>query len=335
MDSLLRARLEKLAENVRRMKGRFALRGALLKRLAALLCALQDKDIDPDAVRECMELIRKQTGPLSSFRGYAQLPLAAMLSLEGGRESRLEHTLDVYRRMRDAGFRASHLTAIAAHLVAEYAKKGQTGRAVERAAQFYRGMKKKHVLLTGRDDYVFAAVLGLADLSVETGLARMAEICDALKPEFGAGQGLQAAAQVLALGGNARESIRRMRALRDAFRRKGLSLGRRHALAVLAVLALLPDPEEELARDTQRAFEFLRNRPGFGRWSITKRELLLHAAAAVASVRADAAVRAAAASAAPVDPAHILIAQQAAAMTAAVTAAAAAASAAAAAAASS
>ena len=58
-------------------------------------------------------------------------------------------------------FRASDYLVIAAYQIAAHTPYDQYATAIERTEAFYEGMRAKHRFLTGRDDYIFAAMLVL------------------------------------------------------------------------------------------------------------------------------------------------------------------------------
>lgn len=125
-------------------------------------------------------------------------------------------------------------------------------------------------------------MLGLSDISIETGLTGMERLYASLKPEFLSGNAVQALTQVLVLGGDNPDMVKRVLTLRDAFRARGIRLDREYTLPSLGVLSLLPADEESLARNTASSYDFLRGQQGFGIWSVTKQELLIFSSALVA-----------------------------------------------------
>ncbi|QQZ63304.1 DUF4003 family protein [Paenibacillus sonchi] len=281
-ESSYTARLELFAQNAQRVKKDFAWKNAQVNRLAALLYTAENKIADSDAIRASFELIKEHTGSFSSFRSTSAIGLAALLSLSASQEKQLVDTLAVYELLKDAKFRGSDHLVIAAYQIAVNTASDQYLQTVERAKAFYDGMKARHPFLTGRDDYIFAALLGLSGIPVESGLQRMEELYAALKPEFLSGNSVQALTQVLVLGDNASETVSQVLALRDAFRARGLRLDKEYTLSSLGVLSLLPCVHEDIVNGVSETYEYLRTQKGFGNWSITKQELLLLSAALVA-----------------------------------------------------
>ena len=276
------ARLELFADNAQRIKKAFAWQNALVTRLAALLYTAEGKAADPEAIRAGQDLIKENTRMFSSFRGNSAITIATLLSLSGEQEPRLTNTLAVHELMKDSKFRTSDYLVVAAYQIAAHTPPDQYIRTVERAKAFYDGMKVRHRFLTGQDDYIFAAMLGISDIEVKRGVERMEELYAELKPEFFSGNSVQALTQVLVLGEDTPEPAARVLALRDAFRAQGLRMDKEYTLSSLGVLSLLPYDQESIVNDVAGTFEFLRTQKGFGNWSITKQELLLLSASLVA-----------------------------------------------------
>ncbi|MEK4472326.1 DUF4003 family protein [Paenibacillus sp. FSL R7-0048] len=276
------ARLELFADNAQRIKKAFPWQNAMVNRLAALLYAVEDKVADDEAIRASYELIKESTGIFSQFRGTSVISIAALLSLSDEKETLLANTLAVYDLMKEAKFRASDYLVVAAYQIAANETSDQYQRTVERAKLFYDSMKAKHRFLTGQDDYIFSAMLGLSDIDVESGVDRMEQLYVTLKPEFMSGNSVQALTQVLVLGEEALQAADRVLALRDAFRAQGIRLDKEYTLSSLGVLSLLPCNKEDIVTDVSETYEFLRTKKGFGNWSIGKQELLLLSSALVA-----------------------------------------------------
>lgn len=276
------ARLELFVDNAQRVKKGFAWKNAQVNRLAALLYTAENKIADSDAIRSSYELIKEHTGSFSSFRSTSAISIAALLSLSVEQEKLLTNTLAVYELLKDAKFRGSDYLVIAAYQIAVNTSSDQYQKTVERTKAFYDLMKAKHPFLTGRDDYIFAAMLGLSGIEVKRGVERMEQLYAALKPEFLSGNSVQALTQVLVLGEDASAAADHVLALRDAFRARGLRLDKEYTLSSLGVLSLLPCGQEDIVNDVSDTCEYLRTQKGFGNWSITKQELLLLSAALVA-----------------------------------------------------
>ncbi|MEO2205523.1 DUF4003 family protein [Paenibacillus pabuli] len=276
------ARVELFVSNVQLIKKSFKWQNPMMHRLAALLYAAENKTADGEAIRQSHDLMKQNTNLFSVFRGNSAISIAAMLSLTTDQESKMADTLHVYDLMKQIKFRTSDFLAAAAYQIAAQATPDQFQYTVERAKAFYDQMKAKHRFLTGQDDYIFAAMLALSDLDVESGVARLEQLYRELKPEFSPGNSVQALTQVLVLGDDNPESSARVLALQEAFRKRSIRLDKTYTLSSLGVLSLLPVNQDTLVDQVQETVDWLREQKGFGAWSITKQELLLFSSALVA-----------------------------------------------------
>jgi hypothetical protein len=272
-------RLRLFAANVQDIKGEFVWQSPMIKHLAALLYAIKDKAVDNEAIRQSYEMLKANTGLFSMFRGNSALNIASMLSLSSSGETLLREVLEVYDLLKATGFWASDYLVVAAYQIASTAGPEGCQPAVAKTKALYDGMKAYHPLLTSSDDYIFATMLGLSDVEISAGLARMEKLFRMLKGSFFSGNGVQALAQVLVLSDQPDAAIKRILALRQALRYAGLKMESQYTMSVLGVLTLLPGTPEAIVCDLVETFEFLRGQKGFSAWSFSKQELELYAAA--------------------------------------------------------
>ena len=286
MNDAVQNKVALFAENVRGTKGEFIWQDPLSKRLTALLYAQAGRSIDCEAIRQCHDLIKQNTGVFSAFRGDMALCVAALHSLSPGPQELLGKTLEVYDRLKGAKFRASDFLAIAACQIAIQADESQFTNIATRARAFYDGVKARHFFHTGQDDYIFAAMLGLSDLDVDSGTEQIERYYTRLKDEFWDKNSVQALAQVLVLCASCDDVENRVLSLRDALRIQKIKLDKSYTLSSLGVLALLPVEIETIVRDISDAQITLREQRGFGSFSVSTQELLLYVSSLVASAHA-------------------------------------------------
>jgi hypothetical protein len=285
MTEAMERRLGLFVEDAAIVKRGFKWQRLQMRQVAALLYTAEGKTVDTAAIRRSYELIKANTGLFSMFRGNTILALATLLSLNEAGEIRMSDTLRVYDLLKEARFWGSDYLVVAAWQIASNTDYGKYEAVVGKMRAYYDGMKGLHPLLTGSDDTIYAAMLGLSDVDAVAGVERMERLYRELKPEFHSGNGVQALSEVLVLGDQTAESIGRVRALRQSLRYKGLKMENPQTLPSLGILALLPGTAEEIVHDVAEAFWFLRAQKGFGAWSVTKQEVLLYAAALAAYER--------------------------------------------------
>jgi len=320
-------RLMLFAANAQTIKKGFTWQGPLVKRLAALLYALDNKPVDCEAIQASHNLIKNSTGLFSTFKGNMSLCIAAMLSLREDREELFRNTLAVYESLKQAKFRASDYLVVAAYQIAANSPKERHQQAVSSARAFFDAMKARRRFHTGHDDVIFAAMLGLSGRDPIQGAEKIEQFFQRLKKEFWSGNSVQALSQILVLGDKCEEAVQHILDLRDTLRGQKVRLDKTYTLPALGVLALLPIDGGVLAQDILEAQAFLRAQKGFGAFSVTSQELLLYAAAIISSSYADGMVNAITTASVSTSIASIIIAQQMA-MISAITASSAAASAA-------
>jgi hypothetical protein len=257
-------------------------------------------------------MIKSSAGVFSAFRGNMSLCIAALLSLSDNPERLLGEAIKVYDLLKKVKLRASDYLAVAAYQIAAGADPDNCTAVIERTRAFYDGMKTHHWFYTGQDDYIFAAMLGLSDLDVNTGVERIEQLYTRLKDEFWDKNSVQALSQVMVLSGTSDATTGRVLALRDTLKAQKLRLDRSYTLSSLGILALLPLDIEIIVRDIDEAQTFLRAQKGFGSLSVDKQELLLLAAAIVSWEYADSAKGGVLAATLSTSITNIIIAQQAA-----------------------
>ncbi len=272
MNDAAKNKLDLFADNVRRMKKDWKWQSDLIKRFVALLYAQEGKAVDRDALKTCHTMIKQNTGAFSAFRSNLALALAALLALSTRPQTLFSDVLKVYDLLKRERFRASDYLAVAAFQIAIQTKPLAYEPVVLRTRAFYQGMKDQHYFLTGQEDHVFAAMLGLSDLALEDGLAGIEGLYQRLKREFKNKNSVQALAQVLVLGGSDERTLDRLLVLRDQFRAQKIKLDRPYTLPLLGIFAMLPQAIETLVSDFHDAQQQLRRYKGFGPWAITAQE---------------------------------------------------------------
>lgn len=269
--------------NTMEAKSQFIWQGTLTKKLMALLYTAENKRLDGENIKDCHRLLKMNTGVFSMFRGNSAYNIATILSLKSDKERLLKNTLDVYDRMKSVKLRSSDYLTIAALLIASQTSEENFSKVIHRTREFYDGMKSNHIFITGEDDYIFSAMLGLSDIDTKSGTEQMEQLYQRLKPIFGSRNGLQSLTQILLLGGYSEESLLKVTELNHAFKSENLRLDKRETIASLGVLSLLPIHKNDIVTSVKEAYEYLRRQNGFGVLSTTKQEVLLYACA-IASV---------------------------------------------------
>ena len=327
MNQSMMNRLDLFVSNSETLRKGFKWRDGGARRLAALICTLEGKMVDTQAILESTDMIKQNTRLFSMFRGNMNLVIAAKLSLTGNHEQLFSNTLELAEKLKNAKFRSSDYLAVGAYVIASHTTQDNYDNTIVRARTFYDAMKKESWFRTGQDDYIFSIMLGLSDIDPVVGAARIQELYGQLKPEFklAGANSVQALCQMLTLGGKTDEALEHLLCIRNTLRGQRIKLDRTYTLPSLGALSLLEIDGDVLADQLLEAQRYLRKQKGFSSFSILTQELLLFSSAIILSVYAED-MPSEAMAATSTSIINIIIAQQIAIMIAATTAATAAAS---------
>ncbi len=241
---------------------------------ANLFCA---RDIVPEAekLRACRDLINRNTGIFSSFRGNIRIPLACMLSMEADPEGKFQQAQELYKGLKQYFFSSDYL-ALAAFLLTDY---DCTEERLSRGKAIYRRMKDEHPFLTSSEDSIFAVLMAWSDQDDDTMINDMEACYRLLKDRFHDSDCVQTMTHILAMEkGNAVTKCDRVFTLYDTIAKHGGKYGKHYELATLAALAMLNADPDALAQDMMEADAFLAAQKGYGFWGIDAKKRLMHAA---------------------------------------------------------
>ena len=275
MKDTLQARCQRFIEARDMIKNTFRWESSYLPPVCAnLFCA---KDILPEEekLRACRDLINRNTGIFSSFRGNIRIPLACMLSMEADPEGKFQQAKDLYQALKQYFFGSDYL-ALASFLLTDYECSEER---LGRGKKIYRMMKDEHPFLTSSEDSIFAVLMAWSPQTNEAMIADMEACYRILKDRFHDSDCVQTMTHILAMEeGDSAVKCGRVFSLYDAIERNGGKYGKHYELATLAALAMLKADPEQLARDMMEADGFLAAQKGYGFWGIGRKMRLMHAA---------------------------------------------------------
>lgn len=285
----IHSNLDLFVSNSEIIRKEFRWRDAAARRLAALIHTLEGSTVDEDAISTSLDVIKKQTGIFSMFRGNMNFVIATKLSLTRNHEAIFADILELATKLKNAKFRSSDYLAVGAYLIASNTTNSNYDHTIARAKTFYDGMRKNSWFRTGEDDYIFSIMLALSDIEPTVGVARIQELYEKLKSEFkwAGANSIQALCQMLTLGGKTDEALDHLLCVRNTLRSARIKLDRTYTLPSLGALSLLQVDGEVLANQLLEAQRYLRKQKGFGSFHITTQELLLFSSAIITSTYTD------------------------------------------------
>ncbi len=282
MRGSLKNKCEMFADNYNELRKRFQWNSGINTRLGALLYTMENRKADVDAIERCRRIIKENTGVFSQFKDTTNFMTSVMLSLQSEPEPMFKSVLNVYEAMKKEGFHASPYLVLAAISIALQADPYDYRRLIASAKNYYDAMKEEHKFITTSDDYGFAALLAVSEKQVRQAVREMEECYRILKADFFGANAVQALSHVLTFSEEpADEKCRRVIALNRAMKDRKCKIGSGIELSFLGVIALLQEDAVKLADEIIAVRDYLKNKKGFGNWSMTGTERVMFSVAIV------------------------------------------------------
>ncbi|GAA0771474.1 DUF4003 domain-containing protein [Clostridium subterminale] len=252
--------------------------GKVLKwdyRLSHMLCSMlytnEERILDANRIKEMRDYIKKNTSIFSSFKGTTLPIIATMLSLDESPERLFTKTQLLYDKMKQQNFRGSEYLTIAAMQVAKIKIESEHDRVINRMKEFYDKLRKVHPFLTSTDDYIYVAMVAMTDIDLDLAIRRVVTIENRLKPILGGGNDMQALALVLLITDNDDDELcSKVLELYKCLKDKKYKLHYNGTMSTLGVLAMTSSNMYLIAEELVNGAEYLKDKKGFGAFSIGK-----------------------------------------------------------------
>ncbi len=282
MRESLKYKCEMFANNYNELKRKFKWNSDINTRLGALLYTMENREADADAIERCRRIIKENTGVFSQFKDTTNFMTSVMLSLQADPEPMFKSVLTVYEAMKKEGFHSSPYLVLAAISIALQADPYDYRRVITSAKNYYDAMKEEHKFITSSDDYGFAALLAVSEKQVYQAVREMEDCYRILKGDFYGANAVQALSHVLTFSEEAADAkCRRVAELNRAMKDRKCKIGSGIELSFLGVIALLQEDAMKLTDEIVAVRDYLKNKKGFGNWSMTGTERVMFAVAIV------------------------------------------------------
>ena len=270
------------ANNYNVLSKKFKWNNSINTRLGALLYTMENREADAPAIERCRKIIKDHTGVFSQFKDTTNFMTSVMLSLQPDPEPMFKSVLNVYDAMKKEGFHASPYLVLAAISIALQADPYNYERVITSAKNYYDAMKEEHKFITSSDDYGFAALLAMSEKPVYQAVKEMEDCYRLLKGDFFGANAVQALSHVLTFSEEpAYAKCKRVAELDRALKNRKSKIGSGIELSFLGVIALLQENTEKLADDIAEVKDCLKDKKGFGSWSMSNTERTMFAVAVV------------------------------------------------------
>ncbi len=283
----MRASLHELCKNFINnrdtIKSAFGWESSYLYPVCAAVFTDKRQTADAERMKYCKDILKKQTGVFSNFRGNSKLAMISMLAVDSNPERKLEQSLRVYDALKEYFFSSQYLP-VASIAIANLVEESRYDEIAARTRKIYDLMKKEHPFLTSSEDSVFAALLAVSGLTEEQVVQETENCYELLKADFFSGNAVQSLSHVLALGdGTPKEKCAKTIEMYQKLKENGYKYGTGYELATLGVLALLPEEPEVVMRDVMEVDDYLSKEKGYGLFGSGKKQRLMHAGMLVVS----------------------------------------------------
>ena len=234
--------------------------------------------VSSERLKECIQLLKDNTGRFSEFRNRVELPMVTMLASSADPAKRLSDTLAIYEILKKY-FKGGDFTALTAAIISGMTEVAAAEQLAARGKALFDMMKDAHPFLTDSEDSVFAVLMAFSPKNDQQLFEDM-EACYSLLRKFtGDNDTAQTLSHILALyDGTPEEKTARLNRLYDLLAKLRRRYSRYYELGVLACLAQTVPDLDELTAQIAHADNFLDGQRGYTGLGLDKKTRLMHAA---------------------------------------------------------
>ncbi len=255
--------------------------------IGALIFTSKGIHADEITLLTCKQILKKNTGLFSNFKGFSRLPVISMLATSRDPEEQLNKALEIYGEFK-RNFSGSEYLVLCAIMLADLSEIQNYFNLSNKAKVIYSLMKQNHPILTSHDDSVFSMIFALSNKTNEENLIESEKCYNLIKSHFFNKDAVQSLSHVLALCDDSAEiKTDKVMEIYNKLLDKKYKYGKGYELASLGVLAMLPVHVDVIINDLIYVDSFLSKQKGYGFFSVSKTERLMHSAMIVASHHVD------------------------------------------------
>jgi len=253
--------------------------------ISACTLTLKSNNITEDIqnIMEAKEIVERETGVFSNFRGNVKIPLVINLAGNFPSNSKMTKIKNNYEKLRKHFSRTEYMVLVSM-ILADMISEAQVDDYAARGKKIYEMMKREHPFLTSSEDSVFAVLMAFSEKDNLQLIDDMERCYDILKKSFSDSNSVQALSHVLSLAsGTPAEKCERVLKLYQGLVSAGKKYGKNYELPVLGAVSILPIDIKDAVRDIVEVDEFLSEKKGYGFFGMDKKTRLMHAAMIVSS----------------------------------------------------
>lgn len=283
MDIAIQKNCDLLSGNREKMKKVTFWEMNLVRLMGALAYTMGEKEVDIEKYKEARKILRQNASIFSSFRGIPKVLTISKMAMSDDPKAYFESVKDVYTYMMKDKFFPSEDRVLASFSIVDNVEKDKWHEAVDKGLNLFRKMKEQHPLMTWEEDVSFAVLLALSDADPDKVMDDIEDCYQEMKKEsFFGRDNVQRLTQILGISAMSKdEKCARVRELSEAFKKEHRNFGKGQEYPILAALAIMDMPVDEIVRKVIEADDNLKKKRGFGIFGTGKRMRQLFAASMV------------------------------------------------------
>lgn len=253
-----------------------------------LSSTIKNQNITPIKVEESIDIIKKNTGMFSNFRGHSLFYLSNLLSTKPDIENSFKSILSIYEKLKTTGFFNDAYLPFVAIIIYENQDKMDADTSIEKTKYVYDFMKKHHPWLTSSDDYCRASLIAIHSKELDNDLEYIEESYNVLSLKgFYKSNNLQSLSHIMGLSSNKSEnSLDKVVRIRQLLEQNNCKIDG-YGYPLIGALSLLECDEDKLVQQIKSVSDELREVKGLGNWGIGKSNRNMISASIVASSYVD------------------------------------------------
>lgn len=263
MDEYLRRQCVMLAANKAMIKDAFPMIADSALLTAALSYTRAGRTPDPQGLKLAQKFLKSRAGFFSVFRTMIQMPFLARMDLSGNPEGYFRRVEQLYNALC-GGKRASNVfEASLAIGLTDRLEALDLSEYLSRRTAIVHGMADLHPFMKASYDRIMASISAFVPADPRVIINEVERDYQFLKAGVGSGNSWLGAAHILAQGSTPSEvKCGRFVRIINGIKEAGVFFPPGYAVGVIAGLALLKIPEEEIARKIAECENFLKLQNG-------------------------------------------------------------------------
>lgn len=283
MKQSLQARCEAQIRNETAMRKAAKIEYEPVLKLCAMMHVNAGREVDPERMKECTQILKNKAGIFSNFRGTLQRVVVAKMAITEDPDAYIDNVMDVYGQLKAGRKLPGEMFAMAATTIVDNCPAEKRAEVVEKTRDTYARVKEAHPFLTDESDLSLIALMIMAGKDPGQAAEEAEKLFRAMKEEYKIGSDVaQSAAMVLALSDKpADRKLKDFFGLYDACREAKHATARDKAMVIYAAFAAADFSLDETVAAIGETDDWLKGQKGYGAFALGSSERRLFAAATV------------------------------------------------------